>query len=464
MSVQVENLEKSTAKLTIEVPAEELDKAMVSAYQKQKRSFAIPGFRKGKVPKQLIEKMYGPEVFYEEAANILLQENYPKAAEESGLKILTRPDIEITQIEKGKAFIFTAQVGLEPEVTLGQYKGIEVPIQDVTVTDEDLEKELKSEQEKNSRTVTIDDRPAEMGDTVILDYEGTVNGEVFDGGSATDHDLELGSGSFIPGFEEQLVGVSADEEKDVVVTFPADYHAKDLQGKEAVFHCTIHRIEKKELPELDDDFAQDVSDFDTLEEYKEDLKKKIADRKEAAAKRVRTNLAMEKVVANAAMELSDLLIADHLDNMYQNTANQMRMQGMDINQYLTIMNQTEAQVKETMKPQAIQQLRSQFVLDKIAEVENIEVTDEVLDEKLGEMAKTYGMEVEKLKEIYTGGYLEQYKEELKSQIAADLVGENAVETEEATKAAAEEEAKRAEEAVKEAVDAVKEEAEETTEA
>lgn len=464
MSVQVENLEKSTAKLTIGVPAEELDKAIQSAYLKQKKQFAIPGFRKGKVPRQLIEKMYGPEVFYEEAANILLQENYPKAAEESGLKILTHPSIEITQIEKGKEFIFTAEVGVRPEVELGQYKGIEVPIQNLEVTEEELERELKAEQEKNSRTITVDDRPAQMGDTVILDYEGKVDGEAFAGGSATDHSLTLGSGSFIPGFEEQLVGVFADEEKDVVVTFPENYHAEDLQGKEAVFHCTVHRIEMKELPELDDDFAQDVSEFDTLDEYKEDLKKTIRGRKEKVAKSERINFALEKAVENAKMELSDLLVEDQVDNMFQNTANQFRMQGMDMQQYLMIMNQTEAQAKESMKPQAIQQLRSQFVLEKIAEVENLEVTDEVLDEKMAEMAKTYGMEVEKLKEIYTGDYLEQYKEELKNQLAAELIGDNAVETEAATKEAEEKAAKQAEEAVKQAADIADEEKEDGEEA
>lgn len=463
MSVQVENLEKSTAKLTVEVPAEELDKAIQQAYMKQKKNFSMPGFRKGKVPKQLIEKMYGPEVFYEDAANFLLQANYPEAAKESELKIITRPVIDVTQIEKGKDFIFTAEVGVYPEVELGQYKGVEIPIQNTEVTEADIEAELKAEQEKNSRTVTVDDRPAQMGDTVVIDFLGEIDGVPFEGGEGKDHSLELGSGQFIPGFEEQLVGTKADEKKDVAVKFPEEYHAEDLKGKEAVFHCTVHRIEKKELPELDDDFAQDVSEFDTLDEYKEDLKKSIAERKEKQAKEARINLALEKAADNAKMELSDILVDEQVDNMFENMANRFKAQGMDMQQYLMIMGQTEEQAKEPMRPQALRQLRTQFVLDKIAEVENLEATDEKVEEKLAEMAKAYNMELDKLKEIFSDDYMEQFKSEMKSELAAELVGENAVETEAATKAAEEALKENIEEVAKETVETVKEEAEKEAE-
>ena len=282
MSVTVENLEKSMAKLTVEVSAEEFEKAMQQAYMRQKKDISIPGFRKGKVPRVMIEKMYGPGVFYEDAANIVMPGAYEEAAKDSGLDITSSPEIDVTQIEKGKSFIFTATVALRPEVVLGDYKGVEVPRTDVTVTDEDVEKELKQEQEKNSRQVTLDDEAAENGDTVTMDYVGTIDGEAFEGGTADAADLTLGSGTFIPGFEEQLVGVKAGETKVVNVTFPEDYHAEDLKGKDAVFTCNIIKISRKELPELNDEFAQDVSEFDTLEEYKEDLRKNLQKQRENA--------------------------------------------------------------------------------------------------------------------------------------------------------------------------------------
>lgn len=437
MSVQVEKLEKNTAKLTIEVPAESFDNAMQEAYKKEKKNFSMPGFRKGKVPKQMIEKMYGPEVFYEEAANILLSENYPKSAQESGLKILSRPEIDITQIKKGEPFIYTAVVAVYPEFEIGNYKGIEVPIQNREVTDEDVQKELDRELEKNSRMVTVEDRPAQMGDVCNIDYAGTIDGVAFDGGTAEGHDLELGSNTFIPGFEEQLVGVSAGEEKDVKVTFPENYHAEDLKGKEAVFHCKVNKIQKKEVPALDDEFAQDVSEFDTLDEYKEDLKKQVADRKKAMADNANINAAIDYLVKNTEIELSDLIISDQADNMFNNYANNFAAQGMSMDQYLKMLGQTADQLKEMFKPEAEQQLRAQFILEKVAELENLEATDEQVDEKLGEMAKSYGMELEKLKEIFSADYLEQFKNDMKTELAGKFLGENAVETEAATKAAEE---------------------------
>ena len=447
MSVQVEKLEKNTAKLTIEVPAESFDNAMQEAYKKEKKNFSMPGFRKGKVPKQMIEKMYGPEVFYEEAANILLSENYPKSAQESGLKILSRPEIDITQIKKGEPFIYTAVVAVYPEFEIGNYKGIEVPVQNREVTDEDVQKELDRELEKNSRMVTVEDRPAQMGDVCNIDYAGTIDGVAFDGGTAEGHDLELGSNTFIPGFEEQLVGVSAGEEKDVKVTFPENYHAEDLKGKEAVFHCKVNKIQKKEVPALDDEFAQDVSEFDTLDEYKEDLKKQVADRKKAMADNANINAAIDYLVKNTEIELSDLIISDQADNMFNNYANNFAAQGMSMDQYLRMLGQTADQLKEMFKPEAEQQLRAQFILEKVAELENLEATDEQVDEKLGEMAKSYGMELEKLKEIFSADYLEQFRNDMKTELAGKFLGENAVETEAATKAA-EEAAKAAAEAAK----------------
>lgn len=268
MSVQVENLEKNMAKLTIEVTAEDLEKALNAAYQRQKKNISIPGFRKGKVPRAMVEKMYGPAVFYEDAVNSLIPQEYAKAADESGLDIVSQPEIDVVQIEKGKPFIFTAEVAVKPEVTLGEYKGLEVPKADLEVTDEEIEAELKKEQEKNARTIHVEDRAAQEGDKVTIDFEGFVDGVAFEGGAGKDYPLTLGSKTFIPGFEEQLVGVALEQPVDVNVTFPEDYQAEELKGKEAVFKCVIHKIEAKELPELDDDFAKDVSEFDTLEEYK----------------------------------------------------------------------------------------------------------------------------------------------------------------------------------------------------
>ncbi len=449
MSVSVEKLEKNTAKLTIEVEAEEFEKAIQQAFLKEKKNFAVPGFRKGKVPRQLIEKMYGPQIFYEDAADIVLQSSYPKAAEESGLEILSRPSVEIVQVEKGKPFCYTAVVAIYPEVTLGQYKGIEVPIQNTEVTDEEVDAELKREQEKNSRTITLDEEPAAMGDSVTFDFEGRIDGELFDGGSATDHVLELGSGQFIPGFEDQLVGVKAEEEKDVVVTFPENYHSKDLQGKEAVFHCTVHKVERKELPELDDDFAQDISEFDTLEEYKGSLRKSLEERKAEAAKRADENAAVLKAGENSEIELSDIIIEEQATRMVDQYDQSLRSQGMSLAQYCQMLGTTREQMIENAKANAEQHLRTQFTLDKVAEVENLEVTDEYLDEKLADMAASYNLEIEKLKELMTGDYLDQMKKDLRAELASEFIGSNSVETQAAT----DEEKAKAEEAAKKAVEA-----------
>ncbi len=430
MSVQVENLEKNMAKLTIEVSAEELEKALQSAYLKQKKNISIPGFRKGKVPRAMIEKMYGAGVFYEDAANALIPQAYSQAAEESKLDIVSRPEIHVEQIEKGKPFIFTAEVAVKPDVTLGEYKGVAVPVSHTEVTDEEVEAELKKEQEKNSRTITVEDRAAEKGDIVTIDFEGTVDGETFQGGSGKDYPLTLGSGTFIPGFEDQLVGAKAEDEVDVHVTFPEDYNSEELKGKAAVFKCTVHKIETKELPELDDDFAKDVSEFDTLEEYKNSLREDLKKKKEDEAKREKENAAVDKAVANAQMEIPDAMLDTQAAQMVDNFARRLSAQGMSMEQYMQYTGQNAAALQEQMKPQALKQIQTRLVLEKVAQVENIQISDERLEEEFEKMAKMYGMEKDKLKEILGDAEKDQMREDLAVQEAVTFLADNAVETEE----------------------------------
>ena len=430
MSVQVENLEKNMAKLTIEVSAEELEKALQSAYLKQKKNISIHGFRKGKVPRAMIEKMYGAGVFYEDAANALIPQAYSQAAEESKLDIVSRPEIHVEQIEKGKPFIFTAEVAVKPDVTLGEYKGVAVPVSHTEVTDEEVEAELKKEQEKNSRTITVEDRAAEKGDIVTIDFEGTVDGETFQGGSGKDYPLTLGSGTFIPGFEDQLVGAKAEDVVDVHVTFPEDYNSEELKGKAAVFKCTVHKIETKELPELDDDFAKDVSEFDTLEEYKNSLREDLKKKKEDEAKREKENAAVDKAVANAQMEIPDAMLDTQAAQMVDNFARRLSAQGMSMEQYMQYTGQNAAALQEQMKPQALKQIQTRLVLEKVAQVENIQISDERLEEEFEKMAKMYGMEKDKLKEILGDAEKDQMREDLAVQEAVTFLADNAVETEE----------------------------------
>ena len=430
MSVQVENLEKNMAKLTIEVSAEELEKALQSAYLKQKKNISIPGFRKGKVPRAMIEKMYGAGVFYEDAANALIPQAYSQAAEESKLDIVSRPEIHVEQIEKGKPFIFTAEVAVKPDVTLGEYKGVAVPVSHTEVTDEEVEAELKKEQEKNSRTITVEDRAAEKGDIVTIDFEGTVDGETFQGGSGKDYPLTLGSGTFIPGFEDQLVGAKAEDVVDVHVTFPEDYNSEELKGKAAVFKCTVHKIETKELPELDDDFAKDVSEFDTLEEYKNSLREDLKKKKEDEAKREKENAAVDKAVANAQMEIPDAMLDTQAAQMVDNFARRLSAQGMSMEQYMQYTGQNAAALQEQMKPQALKQIQTRLVLEKVAQVENIQISDERLEEEFEKMAKMYGIEKDKLKEILGDAEKDQMREDLAVQEAVTFLADNAVETEE----------------------------------
>ena len=411
MSVQVENLEKNMAKLTIEVPAEELEKALEKAYQKQKKNISVPGFRKGKVPRAMVEKMYGPAVFYEDAVNSLVPEEYSKAAEESKLDIVSRPEINVEQIEKGKAFIFTATVAVKPEVTLGEYKGLEVAKADTTVTDEEVEAELKKEQEKNARTINV----------------GSVDGVPFDGGAGKDYPLTLGSHSFIPGFEEQLVGAALEEEKEVNVTFPEDYQAEELAGKAAVFKCTIHKIEAKELPALDDDFAKDVSEFDTLDEYKKEIKDNLTKKKEEQAKTEKENAVVDKAVENATMEIPEAMIDTQVENMVDDFARRIQSQGLSMEQYMQFTGATVDSLKEQMKPQAVKRIESRLVLEKVAEAENIQISDEKLDEELAKMAEMYKMELDKFKELVGEYEKEQMKKDLAVQEAVTLMADSAKE-------------------------------------
>ena len=425
MSVQVENLEKNMAKLTIEVAAEEFEKAVQAAYMKNKNKITIPGFRKGKAPRVMIEKMYGTGIFFEDAANALIQREYPKAADESGLDIVSYPEIDVVQVEKGKSFIFTAEVAVKPEVTLGEYKGLEVEVAPVEVTEEEVAAELKREQENNSRTIDVDDRAVAEGDMVTLDFEGFVDGEAFEGGKGTDYPLTIGSNSFIPGFEDQLVGAELNTEVEVNVTFPENYHANDLAGKPAVFKCTVKAIKVKELPELDDEFAKDVSEFDTLDAYKADIEKKLKERKEAVAKREREDKAVDAVIENAQMDIPEAMIQNQIQQLMQDFIRRMQAQGLSIDQYYQFTGLDNAKIQEQMRPQALKRIQSRLVLEKIAETENIQISDEKFEEELKTMADMYKMEVEKLKEVMGDYEKEQIKKDMAVQEAVTLVAESA---------------------------------------
>ena len=427
MSLQVEKLEKNMAKLTIEVSPEELEGALQHAYLKNRKQITIPGFRKGKVPRQIIEKMYGPSFFYEDAVNELIPSAYEKAVDECELELVSRPEVSIIQIEKGKPFIFTAEVAVKPEVELGQYKGIEVEKQDTAATDEEVDKEIDKERESNSRSITVEDRPVQDGDMTVIDFEGFVDGTPFEGGKGTDYPLTIGSGAFIPGFEEQLIGAEIGKETEVNVSFPEDYHAKDLAGKPAVFKCTVKEIKVKELPELDDDFAQDVSDFDTLEEYKADVRKKIEERKAASAKAKKEDAVIEKIIEGAKMEIPDAMVKTQAEQGVDEFAQRLQMQGMSIEQYLQYMGGSIDAMVEQYKPQALKRIQSRLVLEAVAAAENLEVSDEELEAEYSRMAEQYKMEVEKLKELFSDADKKNIREDLAIQKAVDLVTEAAVE-------------------------------------
>ena len=427
MSLQVEKMEKNMAKLTIEVSAEDLDKAMQNAYQKAKGRISIPGFRKGKAPRKMIEQMYGKGVFLEDAANALIPEHYSKALAECDLEIVSQPKIDVTQVEPGKPFIFTAEVATKPEVTLGDYKGLEVPKSETEVTDEEVEAELKKEQEKNSRTITVEDRAAENGDTATIDFEGFVDGEAFEGGKGTDYPLTLGSNTFIPGFEEQLVGANTGDHVEVKVTFPEDYQAKDLAGKAAVFKVKVHEIKKKELPEINDEFAQDVSEFDTLDEYKEDVKKGIAEQKEKAVRQEKQEKIIRQIVENAEMDIPDPMVVTQTRQMMDQFAQQMQSNGLSMAQYYQFTGLTPDGLLEQMKPQAQKNIENRLVLEAIAAAEGITASEEEVEKEFANIAERYGLTVDKVKEIFADEETENIKSDIAAQKALDMITEAAVE-------------------------------------
>ena len=427
MGVQVEKLEKNMAKLTVEVSAEEVEKAIQTAYQKMRKNINIPGFRKGKAPRHLIEKMYGKEVFYNDAIDNMLPSAYAKAVDECGEEIVSRPEIQVVQLESGKPFIFTASVAVKPEVVLGEYKGIQVDKAPVEVLDAEIEAEITKEREANARTITVDDRAVQKGDIISLDFDGYVDGKAFEGGKSEDYELTIGSGAFIPGFEEQLVGAEIGKELEVNVTFPEEYHAKELAGKAAVFKCRVNSAKVKELPEVDDEFAQEVSEFDTLDAYKEDIKAKLLKDKEEDARRGKEDAVIEKIIEGAQMEIPDAMVEFQSEQMMEDFAQRMQAQGLSLQQYFQFSGMTAEKYKEQMKPRALKNIQSRLVLEAVAKAENIEATEEDLDAEMTKMAEMYKMEVEKVKELISDYQRDEMKKDIAIQKAVDLVTEAAVE-------------------------------------
>lgn len=427
MSLQVEKLEHNMAKLTVEVAAEDVEKALQAAYLKQRKQINIPGFRKGKVPRQMIEKMYGPEVFYDEAANNMIPDAYAKAYDESELDIVSQPKIEVVQMEKGKPFIFTAEVATKPEVTLGDYKGLKVDKVSTRVTQKEVDEEIEKERERNARTIEVTDRAVQDKDEVTLDFEGFVDGVAFEGGKGEDYPLTIGSGSFIPGFEEQLIGAEIDKEVEVNVTFPKEYHSEELAGKDATFKCTVHTIKAKELPELDDEFASEVSECETMDAYRAEVKKNIKERKERTGKEKKENQAVDQAIENAQMDIPEAMIEFQVRQMADDFARRIQQQGLTVEQYFQFTGMTAEKMMEEMRPQAEKSIKTRLVLEAIVKAENIEVSDERVEEELTKMAEVYQMEVEKLKEFMGENEKKQIKEDLAVQEAITLLVNESVE-------------------------------------
>jgi trigger factor len=421
MSLQVEKLEKNMAKLTIEASAEEFESALQKAYLKNRDKINVQGFRKGKAPRAIIEKMYGASILYEDAANEIIPDAYEKAAIESGLDIVSRPDIDVVQVEKGKSFIFTAEVALKPEITLGTYKGIEVEKKEVTVTEEEIMAQVDKEREQNSRTITVDDRAVQDGDITTIDFEGFVDGVAFEGGKGEDYSLTIGSHSFIDTFEEQLIGKAIGEAVEVNVTFPEEYQAKELAGKPALFKVTVKEIKKKELPALDDDFAQDVSEFDTLVEYKEHIKATIKGNKEKDLKTAKENEVVDKIIEGSTMEIPEPMVSAQVNQMADDFAQRIQQQGLTVEQYFQFTGMDAKKFLESMRPQALKRIQSRLVLEAVVKAENIEVSEEEVEKELAEMATMYQMEADKLKELIGEKEKEQIKADIAVQKAVDFV-------------------------------------------
>ncbi len=428
MSFKVEQLEeKNMVKLVIEASAEEFEAGLNAAYNKNKNKISVPGFRKGKAPRKMIEQLYGSQIFFEDAANEIIPDAYADAAKESGLDIVSQPKVSIEQLESGKPFIFAAEVAVRPEVELGEYKGVEVTKADAEVTDADVEEELKKVQDQNSRTVSVEDRAVKDGDMTVIDFEGFIDGEAFEGGKGENYPLTIGSHSFIDTFEEQMIGMNIGEEKELNVTFPEDYHAENLKGKPATFKVTVKEIKEKQLPELDDDFAQDVSDFDTLAEYKDDLKKKIAERKESEAKAKKESEAIEKVVEAAKMDIPQAMIDTQVNRMLEDFAMRLQQQGLSVEQYFQYTGMTADKIMEEMKPEAVKRIKNSLVLEAVAKAENIEVSEEEFEAELQKMADMYKMEIEKIKEFMQDAEAKQMKDDIAIQKAVELIVSSAVE-------------------------------------
>lgn len=429
MSVQVETLEKNMAKLTIELSEDVLEQALQEAYLRQRNKISLPGFRKGKAPRHMLEKVYGPEIFFEDAANQLIRENYGAAADESGLDIVSHPTVDIVQIEKGRPFIFTAEVAVRPEVTLGEYKGIAVTKADVSVTDEEMDAAIERERQNNARIITVEDRAIAEGDTAVIDYEGFVDGTPFEGGKAEGHALEIGSHSFIDTFEEQLIGKRSGEDAEIHVTFPEEYHAAELAGKPAVFQVKIHEIRTKELPELDDDFAQDVSEFDTMEAYRENIRKNLTESKEAEARRAQEDEAVQKIVEGASMEIPDKMIDMQVDIMVDEFAQRIEQQGLGFEQYLQFSGMSIDKMKEQLRPDALKRIQGSLVLEQIVKEEQIEASQEEADAEIQKMADAYGMEADKIRELMGEAEKASMMKDLAVQKAVRFVMDHSVEAE-----------------------------------
>ncbi|MDD4371325.1 MAG: trigger factor [Anaerostipes sp.] len=421
MSLQVENLDNNMVKVTIEVGADVLDAAIKKAYNKNKGQFNLPGFRKGKVPQVMIEKQYGVEVFYEDAANIIIPDAYSDEMKDSELDIVSRPEIDVVQLEKGKPFIFTATLAVKPEVTLGEYKGIEAPKKRVTVKKTEIDEEIKKQQEANAREITVEDRPVKDGDITTIDYSGSVDGVKFEGGIAENQTLVIGSGQFIPGFEEQLIGASVGDDVEVKVTFPEEYQASDLAGKDAVFAVKVNAIKEKELPELDDEFAAEVSEFDTLEAFEADVKEKIREQKKQAAETERENLIVDTVTENASMDIPEAMIEEQVQQMTEEFAQRLSYQGLNLEQYLQFTGMDAQKFADDMKPQAVKRIETRLTLEAIVKAEGIEATEEEFKAELEKMAAQYQMEVEKIEGIIQGSQKTQMMDDIAVQKAVDFL-------------------------------------------